>query len=204
MTSNGATTDVGEWLRWLDLGQYETLFRQNEISADVLPDLTETDLEKLGLPLGHRKRLLKAIANLTASAELSGSSSPAPASPAVQAAAQPTLETVAERRHVTVMFADLVGSTALATQMDPEDLREIIGAYQKCAAETVRRFDGYVAKYLGDGILCYFGYPKAHEDDAERGVRAGLELIQEVAALKSIAPLQTRVGIATGLVVVGI
>jgi hypothetical protein len=102
MTSNGATTDVGEWLRGLDLGQYETLFRQNEISADVIPDLTETDLEKLGLPLGHRKRLLKAIANLTATAELPGSSNPVPASPAAQPAAQPTLETVAERRHVNV------------------------------------------------------------------------------------------------------
>ncbi len=123
MTSNGATTEVGEWLRRLRLGQYESLFRQNEISADVPPDLTETDREKLGLPLGHRKRLLKAIANLTASAELSGSSNPASASPAVQAAALPTLETVAERCQVTVMFSDLVGSTALVSRMDPEYLR---------------------------------------------------------------------------------
>jgi class 3 adenylate cyclase len=109
----------------------------------------------------------------------------------------------AERRKVTVMFSDLVGSTALSTRMDPEDLREVISAYQKCVAETVSRFGGFVAKYMGDGVLVYFGYPQAHEDDAERAVRAGLELIQAVAGLKCSAPLQTRVGIATGLVVVG-
>ena len=109
----------------------------------------------------------------------------------------------AERRQVTVMFSDLVGSTALSARMDPEDLREIISAYQKAVAETVQRLGGYVAKYMGDGVLVYFGYPQAHEDDAERSVRAGLELIQAVGRLKSSAPLQTRVGIATGLVVVG-
>jgi class 3 adenylate cyclase len=102
-----------------------------------------------------------------------------------------------------VMFSDLVGSTALSARMDPEDLREVISTYQKCVAETVRRFDGFVAKYLGDGVLVYFGYPQAHEDDAERAVRAGLELVASVSALKSPSPLQTRVGIATGLVVVG-
>jgi Adenylate and Guanylate cyclase catalytic domain len=109
----------------------------------------------------------------------------------------------AERRQVTVMFCDLVGSTALSARMDPEDLREVISAYQKCVAETVGRFGGFVAKYMGDGVLVYFGYPQAHEDDAERAVRAGLDLIQAVGGLKSSAPLQTRVGIATGLVVVG-
>ena len=109
----------------------------------------------------------------------------------------------AERRQVTVMFSDLVGSTALSARMDPEDLREVISAYQKCVAETVQRFGGFVAKYMGDGVLVYFGYPQAHEDDAERAVRAGLELAQAVGELKSSAPLQTRVGIATGLVVVG-
>jgi class 3 adenylate cyclase len=115
--------------------------------------------------------------------------------------AQP--EDRAERRHVTVMFSDLVGSTALSTRLDPEDLREVISAYQKCVAETVRRFGGFVAKYMGDGVLVYFGYPQAHEDDAERAVRAGLELVAAVGQLKTHAPLQTRVGIATGLVVVG-
>ena len=121
------------------------------------------------------------------------------------AALQPNTkpQDTAERRQVTVMFSDLVGSTALSARMDPEDLREVISAYQKCVAETVQRFGGFVAKYMGDGVLVYFGYPQAHEDDAERAVRAGLELIAAVSALKSSAPLQTRVGIATGLVVVG-
>ena len=115
----------------------------------------------------------------------------------------PHAEATAERRHVTVMFSDLVGSTALSARMDPEDLREVISTYQKCVAETVRGFDGFVAKYLGDGVLVYFGYPQAHEDDAERAVRAGLELIAAVSGLKSRVSLQTRVGIATGLVVIG-
>ena len=109
----------------------------------------------------------------------------------------------AERRQVTVMFSDLVGSTALSGRMDPEDLREVISAYQKCVAETVQRFGGFVAKYMGDGVLVYFGYPHAHEDDAERAVRAGLELVAAVSNLKTHAALRTRVGIATGLVVVG-
>ena len=115
----------------------------------------------------------------------------------------PPPEDRAERRQVTVMFSDLVGSTALSARMDPEDLREVISAYQKCVAETVRRFGGFVAKFMGDGVLIYFGYPQAHEDDAERAVRAGLELVAAVSDLKTHAPLQTRVGIATGLVVVG-
>ena len=126
----------------------------------------------------------------------------------VQAPPQPALtkpkpQDTAERRQVTVMFSDLVGSTALSARMDPEDLREVISAYQKCVAETVRHFGGFVAKYMGDGVLVYFGYPQAHEDDAERAVRAGLELIAAVSGLKAASPLQTRVGIATGLVVVG-
>ena len=126
-----------------------------------------------------------------------------PAVAAAVAAAEPKPQDAAERRQVTVMFSDLVGSTALSARMDPEDLREVISAYQKCVAETVQRFGGFVAKYMGDGVLVYFGYPQAHEDDAERAVRAGLELIAAVSALKAAAPLQTRVGIATGLVVVG-
>ena len=186
--------DVGGWLRNLGLDQYEATFRANEIDADVLPELTEIDLEKLGVPLGHRKRLLKAIAGLAAPEKLAPTLGPTPVRPETDAA---------ERRQVTVMFSDLVGSTALSARMDPEDLREVISAYQKCVTETVRHFDGFVAKYMGDGVLVYFGYPQAHEDDAERAVRAGLELIAAVTALKSSVSLQTRVGIATGLVVVG-
>ena len=186
--------DLGGWLRSLGLDQYEATFRANEIDTDVLPELTEIDLEKLGVPLGHRKRLLKAIAGLGAPEKLAQTLGPIPVRPKTDAA---------ERRQVTVMFSDLVGSTALSARMDPEDLREVISAYQKCVAKTVQRFGGFVAKYMGDGVLVYFGYPQAHEDDAERAVRAGLALIAVVAGLKTRASLQTRVGIATGLVVVG-
>ena len=162
----------------------------------LLERLTNDDLKDIGVAsFGHRKKLLEAIAALVAAPE---ARSPIPIAPM-----EPKTQDTAERRQVTVMFSDLVGSTALSARMDPEDLREVISAYQKCVAETVRRFDGFVAKYMGDGVLVYFGYPQAHEDDAERAVRAGLELIAAVAGLKTRAPLQTRVGIATGLVVVG-
>src|SRR6266436_1744257 len=187
--------DLGGWLRSLGLEQYEAAFRENAIDDTVLRDLTEDHLREIGIPLGARLKLLKAIAALDARAEAVG--------PMADVAPPDSSIDGAERRQVTVMFSDLVGSTALSARMDPEDLREIISAYQKCAAETVRRFDGFVAKYMGDGVLVYFGYPQAHEDDAERAVRAGLELIAAVTGLKSRASLQTRVGIATGLVVVG-
>ena len=191
--------DVGGWLRRLGLEQYEASFRENKIDDTVLPRLTAEDLKDLGVGfVGDRRKLLDAIAALRTEA-----SAPTPplsdASPAIDKAAKDT----AERRQVTVMFSDLVGSTALSARMDPEDLREVIAAYQKCVAEAVRRFGGFVAKYMGDGALAYFGYPQAHEDDAERAVCAGLELIAAVTALKSPVLLQTRVGIATGLVVVG-
>src|SRR5215468_5106177 len=187
--------DLGGWLRSLSLEQYEAAFRENAIDETVLHDLTEDHLREIGIPLGARLKLLKAIAALGTRAEATR--------PSADAASPGPPVDAAERRQVTVMFADLVGSTALAARMDPEDLREVIAAYQKCVAETVRRFDGFVAKYLGDGVLVYFGYPQAHEDDAERAVRAGLELIAAVTGLKTRASLQTRVGIATGLVVVG-
>jgi class 3 adenylate cyclase/predicted ATPase len=179
--------EIADWLAEIGLAKYQTVFADNEIDWSLLPKLTEADLKELGLPLGPRKKLLEAVANLTATP--------------TSAAAQSPRE--AERRHLTVMFSDLVGSTALSARMDPEDLREVMSDYQKCVAETVRRFDGFVAKYLGDGVLVYFGYPQAHEDDAERAVRAGLELIAAVTRLKTGAALQTRVGIASGLVVVG-
>jgi len=190
--------DVGGWLRSLGLEQYDAAFRENAINEGLLPSLTAEDLKDLGVGIvGHRRTLLNAIATLRA-----GAGTKAPLSDAIPAIDRPARD-AAERRQVTVMFSDLVGSTALATRMDPEDLREVISAYQKCVAETVRRFGGFVAKYLGDGVLIYFGYPQAHEDDAERAVLAGLELIGAVAALESHARLQTRVGVATGLVVVG-
>jgi len=186
--------DLGEWLRSLGLERYEAVFRENAIDADVLRDLTEEHLRELGIPMGARLKLLKAITVLGRDTARSGSI----------ATAQPVSQAeTAERRQVTVMFSDLVGSTALSARLDPEDLREIISAYQKCVTETVRRFGGFVAKYLGDGVLVYFGYPEAHEDDAERAVRAGLELIAAVTAIRSDTRLQTRVGIASGLVVVG-
>src|SRR5215831_4787156 len=171
--------------------QYEQAFRDNAIDATVLPELTADDLKDLGVSLvGHRRKLLAAIAALR--------SDPGPAPETAAPAA------TAERRHLTVMFCDLVGSTALAACLDPEDLREILAAYHRAVAGVVGSFDGFVAKYMGDGVLAYFGYPGAHEDDAERAVRAGLGVIDAVARLdvKSVN-LHARVGIATGLVVVG-
>jgi predicted ATPase/class 3 adenylate cyclase len=190
--------DVGGWLRRLGLEQYEAAFRENKIDDTVLPRLTAEDLKELGVgAVGHRRKLLDAIAALRAQA--SAPTLLSEASPAVDQ----TAKDAAERRQVTVMFADLVGSTALSARMDPEDLLEIISAYERCVADTVGRFGGFVAKYMGDGVLIYFGYPQAHEDDAERAVRAGLEAIAAVRAFNFSVPLQARVGIATGLVVVG-
>ena len=193
-----ATMEIGSWLRSLGLERYETAFRENEIDDTVLPSLTAEDLKDLGVGIvGHRRKLLDAIAVLGAYAGAKAQTAEAPS-----IFPKPSQD-AAERRQVTVMFSDLVGSTALSARMDPEDLREVISRYQKCVAQTVQRFGGFVAKYMGDGVLVYFGYPQAHEDDAERAVRAGLELIQAVGGLQSGTPLQTRVGIATGLVVVG-
>ncbi len=188
---------VADWLQKLGLGQYAQPFAENDVSFSILPDLTDQDLKELGVAsLGHRRQLLRAIT------EMKGGEAAAPKLANEDIAPVAPHET-AERRQVTVMFSDLVGSTALSARMDPEDLREVISAYQKCVAETVQRFGGFVAKFMGDGVLIYFGYPQAHEDDAERAVRAGLELVTAVTALKTHAALQTRVGIATGLVVVG-
>src|ERR1700757_4964764 len=164
--------DIVVWLRSLGLGKYEAAFRESEIDDTVLPSLTHETLKELGVTaVGHRLKLLDGIAAFRT--EASAPALPSDTAPETNEAARDT----AERRQVTVMFSDLVGSTALSARIDPEDLREVISAYQKCVAETVRRFDGFVAKYLGDGVLVYFGYPQAHEDDAERAVRAGLELI---------------------------
>lgn len=190
--------DLGGWLRGLGLEQYEAAFRENEINGTVLPNLTADDLKDLGVGIvGHRRRLLDAIAALRAEA-----SRPAPRA-AAPLEGDHIGKDIAERRQVTVMFSDLVGSTALSARMDPEDLREVISAYQMCVADTVRRFRGFVARYLGDGVLIYFGYPAAHEDDAERAVWAGLALVDAIATLSAPEPLQVRIGAATGMVVVG-
>src|SRR5713226_1237035 len=189
---------IADWLEKLGLGQYARRFNENGIDLSVLPDLTDQDLEKLGVLLGHRRKLLRAIADLKDVEK----STPADAIATVAHAVPHPLDS-AERRQVTVMFSDLVGSTELAARMDPEDLRDVISAYQQCVSGTVGRFGVFVAKYMGDGVLVYFGYPQAHEDDAEQAVRAGLDLVAAVASLKTHTALQTRVGIATGLVVVG-
>jgi class 3 adenylate cyclase len=185
--------ELERWLESLGLVQLAPALRANDVDLKILPDLSEADLEKLGLSLGQRKKLLKAAACLPQPSPLSGPS----------AAPSPSLR--AERRQLTVMFCDLVGSTALSTRLDPEDLREVIGAYQDCCAQVITRFDGHVARYLGDGVLVYFGYPQAHEDDAERAVRAGLGLVEAVSQLRPghDVILQVRIGIATGLVVIG-
>jgi class 3 adenylate cyclase/predicted ATPase len=178
---------IREWLSSQGLAEYSDRFAENRIDLSILPDLTDADLKELGVLLGDRRRLLRLIADLAPKPQLPGSG--------------PLAE--AERRQVTVMFADLVGSTELSTGMDPEDLRDVFAAYSSCAESTLSRFGGNVAQYMGDGILVYFGYPVAHEDDAEQAVRAGLELITAVAALKPRVPQQLRIGIATGVVVVG-
>src|SRR5271166_3921744 len=154
--------NVAAWLQSLGLERYEPLFRDNEIDWEVLPKLTSEDLKEIGVvAIGHRRKLLDAIAAL-------GTEVPAATVTAAPRDARAPAE--AERRQLTVMFCDLVGSTALSTRHDPEDLREIIGDYHRAVADTVGHFDGFVAKYMGDGVLIYFGYPQAHEDDAERAV----------------------------------
>ena len=183
--------DIAAWLQGLGLERYEAAFRDNEIDWGALSKLTQEDLKDLGVVLGgHRRKLLDAIAALDSDVDVAPSQAPAAPS--------------AERRQLTVMFCDLVGSTELSSRFDPEDYREIIAAYHSAVTRTVTGFDGFVAKYMGDGVLVYFGYPQAHEDDAERAVRAGLGVIDAVARLdvKPVEP-QARVGIATGLVIVG-
>src|SRR5215472_732961 len=185
--------DVAAWLRGLSLERYVEAFHDNAIELEVLPELSEADLEKIGVLLGHRKIMLKAIAAL-----LPQATQPLPEPP-------PAVPVEAERRQLAVMFCDLVGSTALSARFDPEELREEIRAYQNAVSGVVARYDSFVAKFMGDGVLAYFGYPRAHEDDAERAVRAGLEIEAAVRGLETrgTEPLAVRIGIATGLVVVG-
>ena len=190
--------DVGAWLRALGLGQYETTFRESEIDAEVLPDLTEGDLTQLGLPLGHRKRLLKAIAALETGETAAKPPSPAPAS----------LPATAERRPITVMFCDLVGSTSLAAQLDAEDWRTLVNSYLDEASAAVTGLGGHVLKKLGDGLMALFGYPHAQENDAERAVRAALSIQRALVeinarnASKGAPELAARIGLDSGQVVV--
>ncbi len=188
--------DIAEWLRGLGLAQYEAAFREHAVDEAVLPSLTAEDLRDLGVaPVGHRRRLLDAIAELRASSR-------SDAEPSATELAAPAREP--ERRQLTVMFCDLVGSTELSAQLDPEDLGDVIAAYHGAVASIVEQAGGFISRYLGDGVLVYFGYPQAHENDAERAVRAGLDAIAAISRLdvKSVK-LRTRVGIATGTVVVG-
>jgi SAM (Sterile alpha motif) domain-containing protein/adenylate/guanylate cyclase family protein len=194
--------DVAEWLGVLGLGQYAPAFAANDIDNEVLLELTADDLVGLGVTsIGHRRRLLTAIAALRGDApaplsEIAPSPLAHPPLPGLVpgTAGEGRVGVEAERRQLIVMFCDLVGSTPLATRFDPEDLREIVGAYHRCVADAVSRFAGFVAKYMGDGVLVYFGYPEAHEDDAERAVRAGLAVIDAVGKLTTAVPLNVRLG----------
>ena len=194
--------DIADWLRGLGLEQYAQLFRDNDIDGEILGGMNAEDLKELGISsFGHRRRLLNAITALGGAPATRDVAQSAPSVTSVPVSPPPI--DAAERRQLTVMFCDLVGSTPLSTRFDPEDLRELVGAYHRCVADTVGRFGGFVAKYMGDGVLIYFGYPEAHEDDAERAARAGLAVIDAVGRLATQEPLNVRIGIATGLVVVG-
>ncbi len=181
-------SDVGQWLTGLGLEQYQQLFVEQAIDVGVLPALTDDDLKGLGIPLGHRKRLLNAIVEL---GDVGGANATLPTTKAAPA----------ERRHVTVLFCDLVGSTQLSTELDPEALSVLLADYRRCCNGAITRWGGYVAKYMGDGVLAYFGWPQAHDDDADAAVRAALELVRAVGGLAAPgagAHLATRAGIATG------
>jgi len=178
---------IADWLKELGMSEYADRFAENRIDLSVLRDLSDQDLKDLGVAaLGDRRRMLRAISELSASAP-----PPGPRPPVITA---PASQDTAERRQLTVMFCDLVGSTALSARLDPEDLRAIIGAYQRCCTELVERNGGFVAKYMGDGVLAYFGYPQAHEHDAERAIRAAFNLVEAVPKLATNAgsPLQVR------------
>jgi class 3 adenylate cyclase len=185
---------IADWLEKLDLSEYAQRFAENGVDLSVIRDLTEQDFKDLGVLLGHRRKILRAIA------ELDGI-----ASAGIESATEPTVRDEAERRHLTVMICDLVGSTALSSQLDPEDMNALLDAYHAACARIMLAYDGFIGDFRGDGILAYFGYPRAHEDDAERTVQAGLDIIAAVARLetRTAQPLEVRIGIATGLVVVG-
>jgi class 3 adenylate cyclase len=194
-------TPFGTWLAEIGLGSYDDVFVSNGIDFDVIRSLSDADLRELGLTLGDRKRLLQAVAGLDEQPATDT------VTPLVAPASGPLRETAAshggERRQLTVMFCDLVGSTALSEKLDPEDLRSLLHAYRTLCGDVISRYDGFVARYVGNGILTYFGWPTAHEEDAERAVRAALEIVHTVKRASSNEDLSVRVGIATGPVVVG-
>ena len=187
---------TAEWLESIGLGEYAQRFAENAIDLSILRDLTDQDLKELGVLLGHRRKMLRAIA------ELDVTSAIAPTAPATKPEREPSDE--AERRHLTVMFCDLVGSTALSTRLDPEDMWRVVASYQAAIGAVIGRYQGMIAQYMGDGVLAYFGYPVAHEDSAVQAVRAALEIVDAVASLRTDVgtALQVRIGIATGTVVV--
>ncbi len=189
--------DIRNWLESIGLGQYADLFAQNGIDLDVLPDLGEQALEKLGVSLGHRRELLKALAQH----ERSWSARADRGNEVQRLAASGTVRP--DRRHMTMLFCDLVGSTALSAQLDPEDLREILHAFQRCCTGSIRLYGGFIARFFGDGLLAYFGFPTAREGDAECAVNAALKIVESVTAIRTARQLQVRIGIATGLVVAG-
>jgi class 3 adenylate cyclase/predicted ATPase len=199
--------DLGEWLKGLGLGQYEAIFCEHEIDADVLPDLTEADLEKIGLPLGARKRLMKGIAGLASKEAPQSAGTPAP-SPETSATARLQQMDLAERRPVTVMFCDLVGSTTISAALDAEDWRNLVSAYLDAASAAVTQMGGRVTKKLGDGLMALFGHPIAQENDSERAVRAALAIQRALPELNrknagSGRPeLVARIGVESGAVVV--
>jgi predicted ATPase/class 3 adenylate cyclase len=173
--------DVQDWLKTLGLGEFAEVFAANGIDGEVLPHLSDQDLAGLGLPIGPRRKVLIAL----------------------NQGQRRTSQRSAERRQITVMFCDLVGSTALSEQLDPEDLSALMKGYQRVSAQVVQRYEGHVAQYLGDGLMVYFGWPSAHEDDAERAIRSALEIIAAIKHVEPVGQLRVRVGIATGEVVVG-
>jgi class 3 adenylate cyclase len=174
-----------EWLRHIGLESYAEVFAVNGVDFEALRVLTEEDLTQLGLLLGHRRKLLNALAELTENAASASSRSP------VEAADQRGTSQ-AEHRHLTVMFCDLVGSTELSRKLDPEELRDLLQAYQSACGEVIGRYEGHEAQYLGDGLMTYFGWPRAHEDDPVRAVRAGLEVAQIVLRFNASTPVSAR------------
>src|SRR4029077_13645043 len=193
-------TDLAEWLAGHGLGQYAQTFAEQNIDYSVLPDLTEDDLEKLGVSLGHRKKLLRAIYEVWGTRQARDTTKVARTG---AEATSPAQHREAEFRQITVMFCDLVGSTQLSEKLDPEDLHKLIDAYRRECSTAIRRYGGEVARYFGDGVMAFFGWPYAHEDDAARAVHAALEIVFRVTKIPGPVTLACRVGVCSGPVVVG-